>query len=47
MRTQPGLDRWRRKLVESTDGRVLQVGFSTGRAPGGNAKLYAADNCRR
>lgn len=30
MRTQPGLDRWRRKLVESTDGRVLEVGFGTG-----------------
>jgi len=30
MRTQPGLDRWRRKLVEDAAGYVLEVGCGTG-----------------
>lgn len=32
MRFQPGLDRWRRKMVASASGRVLEVGCGTGLA---------------
>lgn len=32
MRLQPGLDRWRRKMVATASGRVLEVGCGTGLA---------------
>lgn len=32
MWTQPGLDRWRRKLIAAASGRVLEIGCGTGLA---------------